>query len=509
MKEHKSKKFFGNAIISFSLLILITMIASLIGNKIGLQTSYLKVDAVTGDIESTIVGVVNLFHFSELKNIIGNAFVNFVGFTPVASFLIATIGIGVATKTGLLKHLFTRFGKKINRFWMTFLLALISIIITFISDTGFVILIPLAALFYYYNNRNPIGAIITSFVALISGQGINFVLSNLEYNLLPYTESGAKLIDPNFILGNHTNLFFMIAGTISLAFLITYITEKITLYKLNKYPVTEEELIVTKSEKNGLFLAGIGGIILLLLFIYITIPGLPGSGLLLDTNKTNYLDQLYGNGSYFSSSITYLISIVLFVSGILYGLGSRVIKTKEEFSKIIYSSLDKIGSFLVLLFLASQLIAIFRRSNIGIVFNAYLIDLVNNLNFSALPLIVLIIIVVFIANLFLTSSATKWAIMSPVIIPSMMKSNITAEFSQVIFRIGESASNIMTPLSTYFIMLIGYLELYNKNDEHISFSNCYRLLWPYIIAIFLLWLILIISWYIIGLPIGFGTYPTV
>jgi aminobenzoyl-glutamate transport protein len=99
--------------------------------------------------------------------------------------------------------------------------------------------------------------------------------------------------------------------------------------------------------------------------------------------------------------------------------------------------------------------------------------------------------------------------MSPVIIPSMMKSNITAEFSQVIFRIGESASNIMTPLSTYFIMLIGYLELYNKNDEHISFSNCYRLLWPYIIAIFLLWLILIISWYIIGLPIGFGTYPTV
>lgn len=299
MKEHKSKKFFGNAIISFSLLILITMIASLIGNKIGLQTSYLKVDAVTGNIELTIVGIVNLFHFSELKNIIGNAFVNFVGFAPVASFLIATIGIGVATKTGLLKHLFTRFGKKINRFWMTFFLALISIIITFISDTGFVILIPLAALFYYYNNRNPIGAIITSFVALISGQGINFVLSNLEYNLLPYTESGAKLIDSNFVLGNHTNLFFMIAGTISLAFLITYITEKITLYKLNKYPVTEEELIVTKSEKNGLFLAGIGGIILLLLFIYITIPGLPGSGLLLDMNKTNYLDQLYGNGSYF------------------------------------------------------------------------------------------------------------------------------------------------------------------------------------------------------------------
>ncbi len=509
MKEIKSKKIFGNAIISFCLLIVITMILSLIGNKLGLQTSYLKVDGVTGNIESAIVSVVNLFHFSELKDIIGNAFVNFVGFAPLASFLIATIGIGVATKTGLLKHLFTRFGKKINRFWMTFFLALISILITFLSDVGYVVLIPLAAMFYYYNNRNPIGAIITSFVALISGQGINFVLSNLEYGLSPYTESGAKLIDSNFILGSHSNLFFMIIGTVSLAFLITYITEKITLYKLNKYPVSEEELIVTKSEKNGLFLATIGIIITLLLFIYITIPGLPGSGLLLDMSKTNYLDQLYSNNSYFMSSITYLISIVLFVGGILYGLGSHTIKSKEDFSKTIYSSLDKIGSFLVLIFLASQLIAIFRRSNIGIVLSAYLVDIVNSLNFSALPLIILIIIVVFIANMFLTSSVTKWAIMSPAIVPSMMKSNITAQFAQIIFRIGESASNIMTPLSTYFIMLIGYLELYNKNEEQISFANCYRLLWPYIIGIFLLWLVLAISWYIIGLPIGIGTYPTV
>jgi aminobenzoyl-glutamate transport protein len=90
-----------------------------------------------------------------------------------------------------------------------------------------------------------------------------------------------------------------------------------------------------------------------------------------------------------------------------------------------------------------------------------------------------------------------------------MNANMTADFAQAVYRISESATNIITPLSAYFVLFMGYLEMYNKNETTISFRDCYKMLWPYTLAITLLWLFIIVTWYIVGLPIGFGVYPTV
>lgn len=512
MEASKKKIFLGNIIVTVMGIIFLVMIISLIGNALGWQATYTRINAVTGNIEKSAIAVINLFNDTELRNIIGNAMANFVTFTPLGSFLISLIGVGMAYKSGLLAVIFTIIGRHFSKFWLTFMFALIGILSNSMGDTGYVILIPLAAIFYLVNNRNPLAGMLATFVSISAGQGINFLLSNLEYGLAPYTELTAKLTDDSFILKPHHNIFFCIVAVIALAFLITYITEKIIIPRIPKYRRDEdmiEDIIIGRREKRGLVLATIGFTIILIVFIYMLIPGLPSSGLLLDSAGKTYADMLFGSDSYFSTSIVYLISLVLLITGWLYGLGAKTIKNKEQFSKMIYESFDNIGGMIVLIFFISQLIAIFKRSNIGTVITTNLIELIQTLNFSSAPLILLVFIFISIANLFLTSSITKWTIASPIIVPAFMNANMSAEFAQAVFRISEGATNILTPLTAYFVIFVGYLEIYNKGENRISFRDCYRMLWPYSLAIALLWLFILVTWYIIGLPIGFGVYPTV
>ncbi|HHT37859.1 MAG TPA: AbgT family transporter [Mollicutes bacterium] len=512
METSTKKKLFNNMITSFLGLSFLVMIISLIGNLLGWQATFTRVNSITGEIEKSIVSISNLFSGEEIRNIIGNTIVNFVTFAPLGSFLIALLSIGVAHKTEYLTTLFTLFGRRLSKFWLTFIVVLFAILSNFANDLGYVLLIPMAAILYLVNNRNPLGGMLATFVGASVGQGINFLFSNLSYGLTPYTEMAAKLTDETYEIGQYNNFFFCIVGVIALTFLITYVTEKIVIPRLPKYKRDEEiveEFIIGRKEKRGLVLAILGTFILILLYIYMLIPGMPGSGLLLDSNGQTYTEMLFGSDSYFYSSIVYLISFSIFISGVLYGIGAKTIREKTQLTNMIYSSLNNIGSVLVLIFMASQFIAIFKRSNLGTIIAAWFIDLIKTLNFTSIPLILLVVILIGISNIFFTSSVTKWTIASPIIVPLFMNANMTAEFAQAVFRVSESATNVITPLFAYFIIFAGYLEMYNKNERPVSLRDCYKLLWPYSVAILLLWIFILIAWYIIGLPIGFGVYPTV
>lgn len=512
METSKKRRLFGNIITSFLGLTLLIMIISMIGNYFGWQATYTRINSVTGSLEKTIVVVSNLFSGEEIRNILGNTLVNFVAFAPLGAFLIALIGVGVAYKSGFLTIAFTLLGRHFTKFWLTFMFVFLGIISNFANDLGYVVLIPLAAVFYIVNNRNPLIGVLATYVGVASGQGVNFILSSTEYGMVPYTELAGKLTDEAFTVGQYSNIFFCIVSVISLAFLITYITERIIIPRIPKYKRDEEfidEVVIGRKEKRGFLLATVGTSILLIVFIYMLIPGLPGSGLILDSAGKTYSDMIFGSDSYFNSSIVYVVSLLLLLSGWLYGFGAKTIRGKEQFSRVLYESLDNIGSILILIFIASQFIAIFKRSNLGSVIGIWLIDLVQNLNFTSIPLILLVFIFAGIINIFITSSITKWAFASPILVPLFMNSNMTPEFAQAVFRVGESATNMMTPLFAYFIIFVGYLEMYNKEENRISFRDCYKMLWPYAVAILLLWIFILVTWYIIGLPIGFGVYPTV
>ena len=235
--------------------------------------------------------------------------------------------------------------------------------------------------------------------------------------------------------------------------------------------------------------------------------GTPLSGLLLDYAETTFYGRVFSSNSYVIQGLAFMISTTLIICGWIYGTIAKTIKNKNDFSTYLYSSLNNIGSILVLFFFAAELIALFKKTNIGTVFTIKLVDIMETLNFSGIPLIILFFILVLLVNIFNTSATLKWSIIAPSIIPLFMKANMSPEFVQMIYRAGDSITNMISPLFPYFVVLIGMLQIYNKQEEAIGIKYTYKLLLPYTIGVLAFWILVLICWYIINLPIGIGVYP--
>ena len=338
----KEKKFLNNSVFFFIFSTLLVIIISGIGHLLDWQATYTRINPVTGNLEKVVVAIENLFSGDGLRYIMGNAINNFVSFAPLGMLIISLIGIGVAYKSGLLPVLFNILGKRFSRFWLTFTIALLGIISSFGGEIGYVLLIPLAGIFYLVNRRNPIVGVTVAFVSIASGYGINFIATNLDYSLIAYTQLAGVLIDENFVITVFGNIYFNIVSTLILAFFITYLTEKIVIPRIPKYKYDDdviiEEIVIAKKEKRGLVLAGVAFILITTIFIYMIIPNLPFSGVLLDNAEKTYLGKLFGSASYFSQGLIYIIALLLVIMGALYGLGARTVKTASQFSNILYDS---------------------------------------------------------------------------------------------------------------------------------------------------------------------------
>ena len=202
-----------------------------------------------------------------------------------------------------------------------------------------------------------------------------------------------------------------------------------------------------------------------------------------------------------------MISVTLIICGWIYGRVAKTIKTKNDFSTYLYDSLNNIGSILVLFFFAALLIALFKKTNLGIVFTIKIAELIENIGFTGLPLVIVFFILVALVNIFQTSAVLKWSVLAPSVVPIFMKSNMSAEFAQLVFRVGDSVTNIVTPFFPYFVVLIGMLQIYNKQEEAIGIRYTYKLLLPYLLAVFIFWIVILICWYILNVPIGTGVSP--
>ena len=320
----------------------------------------------------------------------------------------------------------------------------------------------------------------------------------------------------------------MIVSTFILSIVGTVIIEKLIAPNLGKYRVkkelvNEEELEIIDdeeieqkvlsndfNEKRGYKAACIVAIAFVIFFIYSVIPNLPGSGLLLDYNEETYLKQLFGENSYFQDGFTYLVSLVFILAGIAYGIGSKSIKNDKEIIENASKRFTGIGMMIILIFAVSQFIAVYRKTNIGTIITSWLASILENVQFSGIPLILLTLILIAISGLFLTSSSSKWMIFSPVVVPMFMQSNLSPQFAQIIMRVGDSMTKGFTPLLASFVIYIGYLNIYNLNKKKpYTIRRSLKLITPYFLIISATWIIIVLGWYILGLPIGPNVFPTI
>lgn len=502
------KKIKLSPIMTFIVLIFATLLISGFLHFINVQSQYSSVNKVTNELVNNVVEVKNILSPSGIKHIATTAVSSFVEFTPLATLIIVLIGIGILESTGFTKSFFTLITRNAKKNTLTFILILISLLFSILGDIGYVVMLPIGALLFKYGRRNPLGGIIASFASLSFGEGINILLSSTDSSLLTMTTNAAKALDINYEVGIFFSLFIMTVLLIITALIFTKITEKRIMPKLGKYEHTEEELVLTNKELRGLII-GIGlGILYALLIIYMIIPGLPLSGALLDHGADRYIDMLFGSNSLFNKGFIFIVTLFFVIIGLGYGFMTKKIKNNNDIAESLGHSLDDIGSILVLIFFASLFINVFEESNIGIVLTAAISNLISSLTFNGIGLIVIVLLLIMLCNIFCPSPILKWSILSASVVPLFMNSSISPEFAQIVFTAGDSITNGITPLLTFFVIYIAFMEKYNQKDTITLFGSI-RYMIPYASASMLIWFVVLIGWYLIGLPIGIGSLPGV
>ena len=506
----KKKKIRLHPALVFLILTIGIMIISSIGSILNLEASYYVVNEATGDLNSQVVNINNLFNRTGIQYLISNMLNNFINFAPLGNLIIGLLGVGVAYKSGYLNSLFKMIGERVPRRFLTFVVVLLGIIFSMFYEVGYVILIPMAAILFMNLGRHPSAGICAAFSGITFGYGANVIINRFDSMLTLYSNKASTILDSSYNVNLYGNIIFTAISMILVAYVGMFVTERFIIPKLGKYCFDEEEpsqeYVPSKKERKGVILSLGATLIVVILLVYCIIKGLPFSGLFLDLSQDKYVDMLFGEGSYFYQGSVTIFSFLLIFSSLIYGIRVGTIDDNRDLVDGMSYYLKDVASLLVLIFFASQFCLIFKETNIGLFIVASLSELLNTFQLTGLLLVIVTFVIVAICTFFVPMASTKWAMLSPVIVPLFMQSSMTPEFAEVVFRAADSSVKGLTPIFSYFVILIGFLHIYNKRkNDVITISDAMSLMVPYAIAFTVLWLIIILAFYIIGIPIGIGT----
>ncbi len=500
----KMEKYIPHPITIFIVLTLLTIIISEIAAHFGLSVNYDFINE-TGQVQMQQISVRSFLNAEGLRYIFDNMIGVFITFEPLAIILIAILGVGVAEGSGFLKSILKWIAIKAPAKLTTATVILAGIISTIVTDVGYVFVIPLAGLIFLSYGRHPISGILAAFFGVTVGYGANLMVGPIDAILSGYTTSAAQIMDSTYHVSIIGNWFFMIVSTFVMVILGTLVTEKIIEPKLGRYKKKDEveEFDFKPNEKRGLLFAAIAIIIYLVIIVYSIIPDLPFSGVLLDSTKTIYADQLLGPDSLFQRGIVILVSLLFLIAGIFYGICAKTIKNDKDVYNMMAQSVNTIGQYIVLIFFAAQFLHLFKVTNLGTILTVTLANHIYSWNFTGLPLLVMFILIVAFINLFLTSPTIKWSIISPIFVPIFMQLGLTPEFTQMLYRIGNATTNMITPLLIYFPLIVGFANKYVEDKNRpFSVGKLIFLMFPYAIITLIIWTLFIILWMYLGIPLG-------
>lgn len=451
-------------------------------------------------VDGTIIRPFNLISEEGLHMILQNMVTNFTGFAPLGVVLVAMLGIGVAEESGLIAALVRKLVLAAPRRILTFVVVLTGILSNFASDVGYVLLIPLAGVIFIGFKRHPIVGMAAAFAGVSGGFSANLLLGTIDPLLAGISEEAAQILDKDYTINATANYYFMAVSTFFIALAGTFVTEKISEARFAKgHPYKSEETFekIQPHEKKGLRAAGIAGLIMLVLIIAGLIPA------------QGYLRG--EDGTLLASPLIKGIVAFIFLSGAIcgaaYGLASGRFKNDGDIMKSMEKAMGNVASYLVLVFFAAQFVAYFTWSNLGMILAIRGATFLDSLDLSLPLLIILFVILSGTINLFMGSASAKWALMAPIFIPMFMLMGYSPELSQVIYRVGDSVTNIISPMMSFFVLIIAFFQKYDKNA---GIGTIISMMIPYSVAFFIVWSLLLIAWVMLGLPLGPGvgiTYP--
>ncbi len=447
------------------------------------------VHPVTGE----SIGVRNLLSADGFRWLFTNIEKNFIHFPPLGLVLVIMVGIGVAEGSGLFTMLVRQLVIKAPKKLITPAIITAGILSHLASEVGYVVLIPLGAMIFQAVGRNPMAGFAAAFAGVSAGFGSNFLIGSVDPILAGLSTAAANIIDPDLHVNPMVNYYFMVVSAIMVVIVGTIVVEKIIEPRLGKYEGDVEALVIeqpTALERKGLKWAGWSAILFMAVMAMTIIPE---NGLLRDPETGSVLK------SPFFSGIIVTLLLLFFVPGLIYGRITGVFKTDKQVMNAIGKSMSGMGSYIVLVFFAAQFVYFFKESNLGLILAIKGASWLKDVGFTGYPMIACFVLLVATINMFMGSASAKWAILAPVFIPMLMLLDYHPGITQAAFRVGDSVTNVITPMMSYFALLVVYAQKYNKNY---GVGTLISLMLPFTVSFLIVWLIILAIWFYSGFPLG-------
>ncbi|EMQ2876823.1 AbgT family transporter [Vibrio navarrensis] len=490
----------------FALFCLAILISSGIAGYFELSVADPRPEGAKGRAADGMIHVVSLLNADGLELIVTNLVKNFVGFAPLGTVLVAMLGVAIAEYSGLLSAAMRGLVMGASKRMVTVTVVFAGIISNTASELGYVVLIPLAAMLFHSLGRHPLAGLAAAFAGVSGGYSANLLIGTVDPLLSGITETAAQMIDPSYTVGPEVNWYFMFVSTFVIAGLGAFVTEKIVEPKLGKYNDEEasEDLSqdkmgsLTALEKKALKLAGLATLLVSALLAWTVVPA---DGILRSDAGTIA-------GSPFLKSIVAFIFVFFAVPGFVYGKVVGTMKSDRDVINAMSKSMSSMGMYIVLVFFAAQFVAFFKWTNFGQVFAVAGAEFLQEIGLTGPMLFFAFILMCGFINLMIGSASAQWAVTAPIFVPMLMLVGYAPEVIQAAYRIGDSTTNIITPMMSYFGLILAVATRYMKN---LGIGTLIAVMLPYSLVFIVGWSLLFYVWvFVFGLPVGPGaaTYYT-
>jgi aminobenzoyl-glutamate transport protein len=486
---------------------------------LGVSVADPRPEGTAGRAASGQIEVYSLMSGDGFRWIVETLVTNFTGFVPLGTVLVALLGVGVAERSGLLSAAIRGMVLAAPRQLVTMMIVFAGVVSNTASEMGYVVLIPLAATIFHAMGRHPLAGLAAAFAGVSGGYSANILIGTVDPLLAGITQEAARFLDPEYEVHAAVNWYFMFASTFLVTGLGTWVTSRIVEPRLGKYDPSRAEKGIeanpsmsrlTPIERKGLFVAGLGAMAVSLGIVWIagpfpvllrgtTLAEWTGWGVLRNPATGGLLPSPMLRG------VVALIFVFFLVPGFLYGRVTRTMRTDRDVIDAMASTMGTMGLYIVLVFFAAQFVAFFGKSNLGMIVAVWGADAIRAMGLDNPLVFIPFILMCCVVNLMLGSASAQWAVTAPIFVPMLMSIGYSPEVIQAAYRIGDSTTNIITPMMSYFGLILAFAARY---DKRLGIGTLMSTMLPYCLVFIVGWIAFFYLWvFLLGWPVGPGA-PT-
>lgn len=483
----------------FAILCVLVLMISQITDWIDLQVLDPRPEGAKNRSDDGLIKAIGLLTPEGIRLIFKNLVHNYTSFAPLGTVLVTMLAVGVAEYSGMLTAFIRGLVLKAPDRLITFAVVFAGILSNTASELGYVVLIPLGGYVFISKGRHPLAGMAAAFAGVSGGYSANLFIGTIDPLLSGITQEAARLIAPDYTTHAAINWYFMIISTFLISIIGTFVTEKIVEPNLGTYEPEFSQNIdsknamapLTSAEKKGLLYSGIA---VLILAIIAAITIIPSWGILRDPITGDALKSPFMKG------IVTWIFIFFLIPSIVYGKITGTIKTDKDVIDGMTKAMSTMGLYMVLVFFAAQFIAFFKWSNLGTILAVSGANLMESMNITGPGIFIPFILMCGFVNLMLGSASAQWAVTAPIFVPMLMLVGYSPEVIQAAYRIGDSTTNIITPMMSYFGLILAFAENFDKRTK---IGTIISTMLPYSLLFIIAWSILFYLWvFVFGLPVG-------